>query len=400
MASASHPNVVCITTVDLSLRFLVLDFLKHLQMKGWHVIGVCAAGKYIGDIEGAGVPVRIVPMTRRVTPVRDLICLLKLIRLLSVERPDVLHTHTPKANLLGQLAGLLTGIPVRLSTVHGLYFTGNTPRFKRFFFQVIELLSARCAHLVFLVNQEDVDTVIRLRICRPERLRLMIGAMGIDVERFRPRSLEKNALSRKRQELGLPNDAITIGFVGRLVREKGLPELFEAFRSLYADLPNLWLLVVGPDESEKTDRVSPRIVEEFGISSRCIFTGMVPDIVEMYSVMDIFVLPSHREGMPLAVLEAQAMGIPVITTDARGCRESVVPGRTGMVVPVGSPGALAEAIKKLANGPDLHRRMGEAGTQLARERFDQRLVFSMYENEYLSQLRTRGLPLLDSAVDQ
>ncbi len=397
---AVRPKVFCITTVDISLRFLVLEFIKYLLAKGYQVIGACADGQYIGELEEAGVPVRIVPMTRRVTPLRDLICLLKLIRLLCVEKPDILHTHTPKANLLGQLAGWVTGIRVRLSTVHGFYFTRNTPRFKRLFFQVIELLSARCAHLVFLVNREDMDTAIRLRICRSEQLRLIVGGMGIDIERFRPRPLEEEVLSQKRHDLGLPSDAITIGFVGRLVREKGLLELFEAFRALYADLPNLWLLVVGPHDSEKADRVSPTISKNYGISDRCIFTGRVPDILEMYSAMDIFVLPSHREGMPLAVLEAQAMGIPVITSDARGCRESIVPGRTGMIVPVGDSGALAEAIKKLANDRELRRHMGEVGAQLVRERFDQQLVFSTYENEYLRQLRRRGFPLFDQAPGQ
>lgn len=387
--SRNPPSVVQITTVDLSLRFLVFSLMQYLRSRGYHLAGLCAPGTYVSEVEEVGIRVITVPMTRRITPIQDLRCLVQLVRVLRREKPDIVHTHTPKANLLGQWAARIAGVPIRVCTIHGFYFTPHTPLSRRLLFQPIETASTLFPQRVFLVNQEDMNTARALHICRPEKIRLLRGGLGIDVTHFDPGSLDPETVERKRRELGLPDDAIVVGFVGRLVREKGLPELFEAFREVAAEVPNLWLLVVGPYDLDKPDSLNPGSAREYGIADRSLFTGMRTDTVDLYGLMDIFVLPSHREGMPGVAMEAQSMGVPVITTDARGCREAVIPGETGLIIPVRDAAALAGAIRALACAPDMRIRMGRAGRRLALEQFDQRKIFAVVEREYVELLRRK-----------
>lgn len=386
-------KIAHITTVDLSLRYLLLGQLRALAAAGFDVTGISASGDSVPLLESMGIRHISVNMTRRITPLADLVSVWQLYRVLRRERFVIVHTHTPKANLLGQIAARWAGIPVRVATVHGLYLTPQTPWDKRLFFQIIESISMRFADVVFLINRDDVETVRALELCAPDKIRLLPGGMGIDLQRFNPVDVDRAAVLHKGDELGLPPDAIVIGFVGRLVREKGVLELFEAFSKVCMQSTNTYLLVVGPYDAAKPDAVSPNRADEYGISDRCIFTGLRNDTVDLYALMDIFVLPSYREGLPLANMEAQAMGVPVITTDTRGCRESILPGVTGLLVPVGEASRLAQAIQRLVNDAELRREMGQAGQQFARERFDQQLASQLCEQEYRRLLDERGCQL-------
>ncbi len=179
-----------------------------------------------------------------------------------------------------------------------------------------------------------------------------------------------------------------VGFVGRLVAEKGVPELFEAMAEVMKRRPDVWLLVVGPVDHEKADALGPETARKHGIEDRCVFTGLRQDMPELYGAMDLLALPSHREGFPRAPMEASAMGVPSVVTDVRGCREAVEPDRNGKIVPVRSPGPLAAAVAEILDDPELARRLGEGGRSLAVARFDQQLVFETVLAEY-ERLRWR-----------
>jgi len=379
-------KVICITTVDLSLRFLVFDFLKHLCAQTYWVTAVSAPGSYLADVEDAGIRVVPIPMSRRVTPLQDVVSLIRLTRLLIREQPDIVHTHTPKANLLGQWAAWLAGCPRRVSTVHGLYFTPQTAFLKRTLFRFVEWVSALPAQIVFVINQQDLDTATRLKVIDQDKLRLLPGGMGVDLQRFYKKPQTDQEANLTRRELGLPDDALTIGYVGRLVEEKGLLDLFTAFRTVMAEEPRAYLLLIGPFDAAKPDAISPSIADQYGISARTIFAGIRHDTPELYSIMDVFVLPSYREGLPLSAMEAQAVGIPVVTTDARGCREAIDPGKTGLLVPPHEPSALADALLTLLRDPDLRHQMGAEGRKLAVMRFDQRKAFAAFEQAYTDLL--------------
>jgi glycosyltransferase involved in cell wall biosynthesis len=361
-------------------------------LNGYDVVGICAPGQYVIEVEQAGIRVVTVPMTRRITPLRDLLSLFRLVAVLRREQPDIVHSHTPKANLLGQLAAKVAGVPCRVSTVHGLYFTSTTPLPKRLLFQTSETLSAAFAQIVFLINREDVNTAIGLKICRSDQVKLLPGGLGIDLQRFDVGQVDQSLVQKKRSELGLTNDTFVVGYVGRLVREKGVLDLFAAVAQVLPQIPQLRLLVVGSYDDAKPDAVRPEAAQQYGIWNHCIFTGMRKDTEYLYSLMDVFVLPSYREGMPLSIMEAQAMGCPVVTTDARGCRESIVPGQTGLLVPSGDPSALAAALLSLYRDPALRQSFARTGRQLAQERFDQRLAFETFEQAYASLCATGVRP--------
>ncbi len=388
------PKIAHITTVDLSIRYLLLNQLLALKMSGYDVTGISAVGRDVPFIESHGIRHLGVPLTRRITPLTDLVALWRLYHLLRRERFVLVHTHTLKAGILGRWAAKLAGVPIIVHTNHGFIFHERSPQLWRYFFIALEKIAAHCSDLIFSVNQEDIETAVREGICEPRKIVLLgRGGIGIDIALFDPERFSFDDIARKRLEVGLPNGARVVGFVGRLVREKGLLELFEAARIVRERVPEVRFLIVGPVDKEKPDALTPDTAQEHGIANICHFLGMRQDMPELYALMDVFVLPSHREGFPRAPMEASAMQVPCVVTNIRGCREVVEHGRNGLLVPLGNVQALADAIVELLTDRGKARRMGEEGRRMALERFDERLVFEKVKAEYARLLREKGLPV-------
>ncbi len=375
-----RPKVAHVTTVDLSLRYLLLNQLKHLQARGYDVVGISAGGPDVAAIESAGIPHRSVPLTRKLTPLRDLGALWALYRQMRREQFDIVHTHTPKAGLLGQLAARLAGVPIVVNTLHGFYFHDDTPAFKRRFYVWMERIAARCSTVILSQNEEDVGTAVTERIASADKIKTL--GNGIDLEAFDPARFDAAEVRRIRSDLGIEEDALVVGFVGRLVREKGILDLLEAARAIQAQVPKVRFLIVGPFDVDKGDAIDPRAPEAYGLQDRCILTGLRQDMPQMYAAMDVLALPSYREGFPRAPMEASAMGVPAVVTNIRGCRQTVDDGVNGSLVPVGEPEALAAALVRLLHDEDLRARMGQQGRRIARERFDERKVFERVLSEY------------------
>ncbi|MEM7112986.1 MAG: glycosyltransferase family 4 protein [Chloroflexota bacterium] len=387
-------KIAHITTIDMSLDYLLRNHLLDLQQRGHEIVGISAPGPYFPALEEAGIRYIPVAMTRRVTPLADLISLWQLYRVLKKEKFSLIHTHTPKANLLAPLAGWLAGIPVRVSTVHGLYCTPQTPQPQRFLLRLMEKLSAIATQVSYQVNQEDVDSCTSLKITSKAKL-LPGDGTGVNIAQFHPAKktlVDKAAL---RTELGLPPTGKVVGFVARLREEKGILEFLQAAKQIDEHVPDASFLIVGPIDHEKSDAITPDVAVEYGIADKCYFAGNRTDLVELFSLMDLFVLPSHREGFPRTLMEAAAMGLPRVVTDVRGCRDAVENGRNGFVVPLGDVPALANAITTLLTDEQLAHRMGEAGRQMAVEQFDDRLVFDQIHAEYerLCQLKIKNYEL-------
>ena len=241
-------KVAHVTTVDLSLRYLLLDQMQSLQARGYEVSGVSASGPDVETIEAGGVPHIPVDMTRRMTPLADLRALAQLFVIMRRERFDVVHTHTPKAGLLGQLAARAAGVPVVVNTVHGFYFHEHMPANKRKLFVGLEKIAARCSHAILMQSSEDVETARQENIAPPERVAFL--GNGIDLRRFDPQRFDAASKAALRRELGLADDELVVGYVGRLVAEKGVPELLEAMATVRARVPRVRLLLVGPIDEE------------------------------------------------------------------------------------------------------------------------------------------------------
>ena len=380
------PRVAHVATVNLSLRYLLLNQLRFLQARGFDVTGISRAGEHVSVLEREGIRHIPVEMTRAMDPLRDALSVLELQQVFRRERFDIVHTHNPKPGLFGQLAARAAGVPLVVNTIHGFYFHDGMKPHVRQMLIFLEKIAARQSDAILSQNPEDIVTAERERIAAPGAVTLL--GNGIDLARFNPG--RARARGEVRAALGLPLDASVVGFVGRLVEEKGILELFEAVTRARRRHPRVRLVIVGPTDAEKTDALSAELLRHRFPDVDVVFTGLRDDMPDILNALDVFVLPSWREGYPRSPMEAAAMGVPVIVTNIRGCREVCIDGETGLMVPVRNPGSLGTAVERLLDDPAAARRLGENGRALARARFDERNVFRTVEATYHRLLATRG----------
>lgn len=378
-------TVAHLTTVDLSLRYLLMAQLRGARDAGYDVVGISAPGPWVGDLEAAGI--RHVPLpssTRAVDPRADLRAARDLWSVLRRERPTVLHTHNPKPGLYGRVVGRLAGIPIVVNTVHGLYATEDDRPAKRAAVYTLEAFAARFSDAELVQNPEDLERLRRLRIARNTRL---LGN-GVDLRRFDPARWSPADRARVRASLGVQDDQIVVGCVARLVAEKGYPELFDAMAGLDAD--RYVLVCVGGEDPDKPDALSPTVLDRARAAGVRLL-GHRDDVDALYAAMDLFVLASHREGFPRAAIEAAASGLPVIATDVRGCRQVVDHGVTGLLVPVRAPAALATAIERLGGDEPLRARMAAAARRRAEAEFDEDRVVARVLATYAEVAARKGI---------
>lgn len=326
-----------------------------------------------------------------VDPIADLRSAWELYRALRRIRPTVLHTHNPKPGLYGRLVGRLAGVPIVVNTVHGLYATQDDPAIKRLIVYGLESVASRFSDAELVQSIEDTRLMRRMRLAPRSHIRHL--GNGVDLTHFDPDRFPPGTRAEVREELGIPDDAVVVGQVGRLVLEKGYAELIEAAESLDG---RFVVLCVGPEDPDKPDAVPPDLIAR-GKSAGVRFLGMRTDVERLYQALDVFVLASHREGFPRAAMEAAAMGLPVIATDIRGCREVVDDGVNGLLVPVRDPHALAEAIARTAD-PDFRAGLSKGARVKARESFDDQRVVGVVLETYTRLARARGLDALAEAL--
>lgn len=384
----NRPLVIHVATADMGLRFLLLNQMRAIQAAGYRVMGISSDGPYRAEVEAAGVPVLPITMHRAISPGGDLVALARLVQLFRRLRPTIVHTHNPKPGLLGQLAARIAGVPIIVNTLHGFYFHAGSSSRQRRFYIALERIAARCSHAILSQNREDLATAIQERICTPGLISYL--GNGINIAHFNQQTLKDEHQAALRAELGIPDDALVIGAVGRLVAEKGYHELFAAFRDLAQTRPNLHLLVVGPEEPAKADGLTAQTAVDYGIADRTHFVGLRHDMPEMYGLMDVLAHASYREGFPRAPMEAAAMGIPVVATDIRGCREAIFDRQNGILVRVKNAAALAQGLARLLDDSTLRHAMGTLGRRIAVREFDEQVVFERVLATYERLLKERG----------
>jgi glycosyltransferase involved in cell wall biosynthesis len=307
-------------------------------------------------------------------------------------RPGLTEFSTPKAGLLGNLAALLAGVPVRIYLLRGLRMETATG-VRRWVLLAAEKLAAWSAHRVVCNSLSLLAESVALRLA-PERKLKLIGSgssHGVDTRRFAP------GPSTLRKQVGIEADAPVIGFVGRLTRDKGVPELLEAFEKVLETEPRAWLLMVGWFDASE-DALEAAVCRKIECHPRIICTGFVHDPAPWYRAMDVVVLPTRREGFPNAVLEASASGVPVITTLATGARDAVVPEVTGLLVPPGYPEAIREAILKLLQDEARRRAMGAAARRWVIEHFSEERVLQLTIEFYRSLMRVEADVSIETAA--
>lgn len=385
VGESGRPLLVHLTTTDISLALLLGPQLEAFARAGYEVVGASAPGPFVAELEAAGI--RHIPLrhaTRSMSPRDDALATVELYRLFRRVRPDIVHTHNPKPGVYGRLSARAARVPVVVNTVHGLYATTEDSRARRAVVFGLERLAATCSDAELVQNPEDLETLASLGI---PRSRLHLLGNGIDLARFRHGPGSDDAREKLRAEWGVASDQIVIGAVGRLVWEKGYGELFTAARRLRDRVPQVRFVVVGPDDPGKGDAVSAsdiREAEEAGVA----FLGHRADVEDIYAGFDVYVLASHREGFPRSAMEAAAMGLPIVATNIRGCRQVVEDGVTGLLVPARDPEALAAALERLALDGTLREAMSGAAVGKARREFDQQKVIDLTLDVY-SRLRAK-----------
>lgn len=356
-------KIAHLTTIDLSLRYLLLAQIEASLAAGDEVIGVSARGPDVPFLEACGMRfVELDGSTRSMSLTGDLRAARALWRILRRERPDVLHTHNPKPGIYGRILGRVAGVPLVVHTTHGLYAAPDDPLPKRLVVYALEAIASRFSHIELVQNPEDLELMRRWRIAPRRKLRLL--GNGVDLQRFHPADQVRR--QEVRAELGIAPDDVVIGLVARLVAEKGIPELVDAVQRLG---PPARLLLVGPHDPEKADAL-PESLLDGARAAGGILTGHREDVDRLYAAMDVFCLPSHREGFPRAAMEAAASGLPVVATDIRGCRQVVDPGVTGALVPVRDASALAAALRRSLDHDD-RAAQGLAARAKAERDFDE-----------------------------
>ena len=374
-------TLVHLTTTDMSLDWLLRPQLEAFEEAGYEVVAMSAPGPHAAALEASGIRhYPIESLTRAMAPTQDLRAIAELYRAFRRLSPSIVHTHNPKPGVLGRLAARAAGVPAIVNTVHGLYATPDDPIARQVVVYGLERLAASVSHAELLQNPEDLAVLRRLRV--PHERLTMLGN-GIDLERFDPHRVPPSARSRLRTELGIDDDVVVIGVVGRLVWEKGYREIFEAAARLRDE--SCVFVVVGPDDSAKAGAVDRAAIEQ-AEADGVRFVGARTDMTDLYAMFDIYALASHREGFPRSAMEAAAMGLPVVATDIRGCRQVVVDGETGALVPIRDSGRLSSALLRLVADADLRARQGEAARAHARLHFDDRNVIATTLRTYESLL--------------
>lgn len=377
---ARSPLLVHVTTVPLSLLFL-RGQIGYMRARNYEIHAVSSPGAELALFAAEeGVIAHPIPMLRRISPLRDLVSIGRLIKLFRRLRPTIAHGHTPKGGLVSMIAARIAGVPVRVYHMRGLPLEG-AHGLARALLWCSERVACSLAHRVIAVSESVRAIAIRQSICAADRIVVFQHGSGNGVDaagRYAPLGAESRATMRA--ELHIADDAFVIGFVGRLVRDKGLVELYGAWQSIRAQRPEAELLLIGP--WEERDPLPADVVSGLIADPRVHITGMRDDVRELYGAMDVVALPTYREGFPNVALEAAAMQLPIVATRVTGCVDAVVDGVTGLLVPAKDAQALGGGLLRYAADADLARRHGHAARVRVLREFRPQAIWQSIEREY------------------
>jgi glycosyltransferase involved in cell wall biosynthesis len=391
-------QIVVLHAVTSSLSLVLLrGQLSYLRDAGFHPAVLCSGDSDVELMQTREhLHVLTVPMEREISPLRDLISLIQLWRTLRELRPAICNAGTPKAGMLVGLAAWMNRVPCRVYTLRGLRLETATGLKRRILF-ISERIACGCAHRVLCVSPSLLQRAIELRLVPAKKAMVLAfgSSNGVDPSRFEPTPERLEEAKKIRSELGIENDQPVIGFIGRFTRDKGIPELLAAFQLVREKVPDAVLLLVG--NYERGDSVPPETRTAIESEPNVVTVDFTPNVDLYYLLMDIFVLPTHREGFPNTVLEAQAAERPVVTTFATGAVDSVQKDVTGLLVPPGDVSALTAALVRLLMDNDLARGMGRTGRERVSREFRNEIIWEALASLYREMLKERGLSASDNA---
>ncbi|HEY4324223.1 MAG TPA: glycosyltransferase family 4 protein [Mucilaginibacter sp.] len=379
-------KLIRITTVPHSLDLLLRGQMRYMKSNNIQVIMMCSNGPEIsGLIEREGCDWIEVPLTRKFNIWKDFKALIFLVNQFRKIKPDIVHSHSPKAGTVAQLAAKITGVPLRIHTIAGLPLMEYAGK-KRILLNYVERLTYYCSHWILPNSKSQAKFIIEEKFTDPKKIHI-IGqgsSNGIDRNYY---SKTKDVLQQAKslmEELNLTCDDFKICFVGRLANSKGINELVYAYKKLEHLIPNLKLLLVGPYED--INPLDHDVLETINSNDNIITSGHVNDIRPYLASADLFVFPSYREGFPQSLMQANAMGLPCIATDINGCNEIIEHNVNGILIKPKNIDELIASVLHLYRNPDERNMMSKNAISLITKEFDQQYIWSELLLFYKSHL--------------
>ncbi|MCF2503368.1 glycosyltransferase family 4 protein [Dyadobacter sp. CY107] len=376
-----------ITTETYSLRILLKGQLRYMSENGMDVYMSSTPDKHVADMEESQ-KARFYPLhlSRELTPFKDLIALYNTIRLIRKIKPQIVHTHSPKAGIIGMLAAYICNVPLKMHTVAGLPLMEVTGP-KRKLLNFVESLTYWCADWVLPNSQELKQFILDNNLSSDKSKVSVLGngsSNGIDLEYFSVNPILLAESRDFREQHGIGEHDIVLAFMGRLANYKGVNELVKAFQILQQHHNNLKLILIGaPEDLNPLDEATD---SEIVNNKSIIAVGHQNDVRKFLVSSNIFVFPSYREGFPQALLQASAIGIPCIATNINGCNEMIEDGKTGILIQPKSVEAIVEACEKLIENRQASERMGMLAQQFVLRNFEQQQLWKAIHSFYNSKL--------------
>ena len=382
-------KIIRTATIPLSLNVLLKGQLRFLA--NYHeVIAISSNGDQLDEMrEREKVRTIAIAMERGISPIKDLVSLFKLYDQFKKEKPDIVHSITPKAGLLTMLAGKMAGVPIRMHTFTGLIFPSKQGLLQKLLIKMDRLLCWAATN-VYPEGKGVKKDLLQFRITsKPLKVLANGNINGIDIEFYNRTTLSIQSLEEIRRDLEIKlNDFIFI-FVGRLVGDKGINELISAFKSINVD-SGVKLILVGPFETE-LDPLLPQTIADIKSNPNIISVGFQEDVRPYFAISDCLVFPSYREGFPNVVMQAGAMELPAIVTDINGCNEIIEDGKNGLIIPPKNVDALRAAMEKIVMDQTLYSQLKQNARPMITSRYEQRVVWNAILEEYNRLLKENGV---------
>lgn len=376
-------KLVRITTVPMSLNKLIEGQMKFMTSHSFEVIGISSPGKLLEKVGNKeGVKVEGIKMSRKITPFQDLKATYSLYQFLKKEKPQIVHTHTPKAGIVGMLASYLARVPNRLHTVAGLPLTEATG-IKRIVLNFVEKLTYKCSTKVYPNSLGLKNIILNHNFTQEKKLKIIGNGSsnGIDTSYFDSELFSIKDNEYLKTKLGIKKTDFVFIFVGRIVGDKGINELVTAFEKLCLVEEKLKLLLVGPFEDE-LDPIQKKTKQLINNNENIISVGYQKDVRPYFSISNCLVFPSYREGFPNVVMQAGAMALPSIVTDINGCNEIIENNVNGKVIKVKSVSEIYDTMLEMYSDKQLYKEIKRRTRNIIKQRYERKLFWGLLLSEY------------------